>query len=136
MYKNKQKYIQKINIPGQGLGIIPFQIEPISGLCQLISLKINQGISSFFKDLFNDEGTIPHRIELTCLKGLLFLGINLNNVAFGENPRFDRFIVLKFYPLLMCLVHHGSISTLLIEMFQMKETFFKTRTVRKKLYLT
>ena len=132
MYKIKTT-IYKSKMPGRSLGIIPLHIEPISALLQLISFKINQGICSFFKDFFNDEGAIPHRLKLSCAQGILLLGIDQNEVAFRENPRFDRLIVLNFDSFLMRLIHLGSIPTLLIKMFQMKETFFKTRSVRKKL---
>ena len=120
-------------MPGRGLGIIPFQIEPISRLCQLISLKINQGISSFLEDLFNDEAAIPQRLNFTCSQGILLLGINQDKVSFGENPRFDCFIILNLNPFLMHFFHRGGISTLLIKMFQMKKAFFETRSVQKKL---
>ena len=64
MYKIKTT-IYKSKMLGRSLGIIPFQIEPISRLRQLISIKINQGISSFLEDLLNDEGAITYRLKLT-----------------------------------------------------------------------
>ena len=69
---------------GKSLGIILLDIEPISRLRQLISIKINQGISSFFQDLFNNKGDIPHGFELACPQGIIFLGINQDKVTFRE----------------------------------------------------
>ena len=131
MYKAKTT-IYKSNMPGRSLGIILLQIEPISGLRQLVPFKVNQGICSFLKDFFNDKGAIPHRIKLPCPQGIFFLGIDQNKVTFQKNPRLDRLIVLNFNSVFMCFIHRGDISTLLIEMFQMKKSFCKTRSVRKK----
>ena len=131
MYKAKNYYIQR-KIPGQSLGIILLQIEPISGLRQLVSFEVNQGISSFLKDFFNDIGAIPHRLKLSCPQGIFFLGIDQNKVTFGKDPRLNHLIVLNFDSVFMRFIHRGSIPTLLIEMFQMKKSFCKTRSVRKK----
>ena len=119
-------------MPGRSLGILLLQVEPISGLWQLVPFKINQGICSFLKDFSNDEGAIPHRLKLSCPQGIFFLGIDQNKVTFRKNPGFDRLIVLYFNSVFMRFIHRGGIPTLLIEMFQMKEPFFKTRSVRKK----
>ena len=129
----KQKTtIYKSKMPGRSLGIILLQIEPILGLRQLVPFEINQGVCSFLKDFFNDIGAIPHRLKLSCPQGIFFLGIDQNKVTFRKNPRFDRLIVLNFDSVFMRFIHRGGILTLLIEMFQMKEPFFKTRSVRKK----
>ena len=84
MYKKKTKIYTKSKMPGQGLGIILFQIEPISRLRQLVSIEINQGISSLFQDIFNNKRAIPHVFELSSPQGILVLGINQNKVTFRE----------------------------------------------------
>ena len=129
----KKTTIYKSKMPGRSLSIILLQIEPISRLRQLVSFKINQGVRSFLKDFFNDEGAIPHRLKISCPQGIFFLGIDQDKVTFRENLRFDRLIILNLYPFLMCLIHCSSISMFLIEMFQMKKAFFETGSVRKKL---
>ena len=120
-------------MPGQSLGIILLQIEPISGLRQLIPFEVNQGIRSFLKDLFDDIGAIPHRFKLSCPQGIFFLGIDQNKVTFGKDPRLNCLIVLDFDSVFMCFVQRGGISTLLIKMFQMKKPLCQSRSVRKKL---
>ena len=120
-------------MPGQSLGIILLQIEPISGLRQLVSFEVNQGVRSFLKDLFDDIGAIPHRLKLSCPQGIFFLGIDQNKVTFGKDPRLNRLIVLNFDSVFMRFVQRGGISTLLIKMFQMKKPLCQTRSVRKKL---
>ena len=59
--------------------------------------------------------------------------IDQDKVTFKEDSRTDNFIILRFNPFLMSLIDCGGISTLLIEMFQMKEALFETRGLWKEL---
>lgn len=119
-------------ILGNILGIIILKIEPISRLRQHIFFEVNQFTGPFFQDLFNNEWTIPHRFGLSCSQGAFILVIDQDKISFRENTRMNHFIILGFYSLLMSLIYCGCISMLLIDMFQMKKAFFKTRCARMK----
>lgn len=72
-------------------------------------------------------------LNLPAPQGILILVIDQDKVTFKKDSRMENFIVLSFNPFLMSLIDYGDISTLLIEMFQMKEALFETRSLWKEL---
>jgi hypothetical protein len=61
-YKN-YTYVQEVTHVTK-LRVILLEVEPISRLCQGISLKFNQTISALLQDLFHNERFEPHEFEL------------------------------------------------------------------------
>jgi len=111
----------------KSLGILLLEIEPISGLHQCISFKVNQFIHTLLQDPFHNKRSVSHRLQFSCPQDAFILVIGQNKVTFIGNPRSYNLLILGFYAFPMIF------PMLFIEMLQMNEVFFKILGVWKKM---
>jgi hypothetical protein len=95
------------------LRVILLEVEPISRLHQSISLKVHHNICTLLENLLHDERSKPHVFKIAFPQGILILVIDQDKVAFRENSRVNRLIILTLEFLFVSLVGQGCIPTLL-----------------------
>ena len=114
------------------LSIKFLEVEPVAGILQYFSVRVNKGVCPFSEAMVDDVWAIPHRLELDFGQLIIGLVIDYNHIAFAEGMRVGMGVIVDLWPCFHCLAGLEGSSAVFYGFLKLEESLFQKKSIKEE----